>query len=61
MQWLIFFVLFLLLQENVFIYLDVTDYLKILDFFSQRCSVLFSFVITMKWLTSVMIIIIVMA
>lgn len=33
-----------LLQKNVFIYLDVTDYLKILDyFFSQRCSILFSF------------------
>lgn len=42
-------------SKNVFIYLDVTDYLKILDFFffSRRCSVLFSIVITMKWLTSV--------
>lgn len=41
-------------SKNVFIYLDVTDYLKILDFFfSRRCSVRFSIVITMKWLTSV--------
>lgn len=37
------FVLFLLLQQNVFIYLDVTDYLKILDFFFSAlfCTVFF--------------------
>ncbi len=32
-----------LLQQNVFIYLDVTDYLKILDFFFSAlfCTVFF--------------------
>lgn len=54
MQWLnLFFFFKYCCSKNVFIYLDVTDYLKNFRFlFSLRCSVLFSFVITMKWLTS---------
>ena len=55
MQWLNLFFFFFkyCCSKKLFIYLDVTDYLKTFRFlFSLRCSVLFSFVITMKWLTS---------
>lgn len=56
-----FFFSFKLLQQNVFIYLDVTDYLKFLDFFF---SALFSTVcfLSLQWIDwPSVIIIIVMA
>lgn len=45
---------------KMYLFIWKTEYLKMLGFISLRCSVLFSFVMTMKWLTSWIIIIAVM-